>query len=218
MDELMASHIGAFMLGQLTISLSEDEAVLAGPGPCPIDTEVVATPEAIREWVRIDALGRYRPLSGARTLRPNWHATFATLAALDEAIEAVYPLAQAHIAAWDEGALRVVGLDEVLARQTGRYRPASSLSQEGRDLASSLLCAGCVRVPVWRRDYPAAGEIPCPEPCSVLVSYCREAVSWEEEHPAPRAIDPLVPIAAFEQPGNALRETYLSFLESRCEQ
>jgi hypothetical protein len=71
-----------------------------------------------------------------------------------------------------------------------------------------------VKRPVWRDDQaapPLPGEttIPCPEPCSVLVSLCREAALWQRDPPPSSPIDPGVPFAAFEQPGNDVREAYL---------
>ena len=201
-------------LGELTITLSLDEALLEGPGERTRDTRIEATPEALREWARFDARGRFRPLSGERTLRPDWHARFASLDSLTAGVEAIYPLAFEHIEEAAEGRLRVVSLDDVLQRQSGRYESASALSEGGRGIAIHVLCHGCVRTPAWAGD-ASGGEIPCPEPCSVLVALCREAAAWETERPALTPIDPDAPFAAFDTPGNEVRERFLRILGER---
>ena len=83
-----------------------------------------------------------------------------------------------------------------------------------RGLDSDTVCARCVKSPLWR---PTTGPLtegtslplPCPEPCSVVVSLCREAALWEEGPPAFAAENLTVAWAAFDQPGNEIREAYL---------
>lgn len=203
------------MFGELTLFVGVDAIVLAGPGREPGAREVEADAVRIRALARVAADGRYRPLSGARTLARDWHCRPATLEALSAMLDVVYPLAECHIAAWAEGRLHIVSLDQVLGRQSGRYAVAAALSEPGRRAAASVLCARCVRVPVWEDAAVTASEpeetiIPCPEPCSVLVSLCREAALWEAERPRPAPVDPEVPFAAFDVPGNEIRERYLS--------
>jgi hypothetical protein len=47
----------------------------------------------------------------------------------------------------------------------------------------------------------------------VLVAFCREALLWQQERPAPTEPDPTIPWAAFEEPGNELRERYLQEMD-----
>ena len=108
------------------------------------------------------------------------------------------------------GTLRVVGFDEMVARQRGRYRVAGELDEEGRERARGALCGGCVRTPVWAGGTPGEGAIPCPEPCSVMVALCREAALWQRQAPQPSSPDPTVPFADFSTPGNEVREAYLA--------
>jgi hypothetical protein len=204
----------AASLGQLTLLIGLDEAVIAGPGPDPGARELPADVAAIRVHVRADDRGNYRPLSGLRNLPSNWHARFTSLEAFANAVDAVYPLAQRHAALLAEGSLVVVPLDAVFERQAGRYAVAARLSAAGRDRAVRMLCGACVRSPLWAGQ-PASeeGAIPCPEPCSVMLALCREAALWEQDRPA--AAEPCagVPFAAFDQPGNHLREAYLRSME-----
>lgn len=201
--------------GQLSVHIGEDEIRVYGPQTDPATAvEVAPTPTALRKWLRFDDRGRYRPLASARSMRSGWVARFPTLDAFSRALAEIYPLAEEQIAAAAAGRLSIVSLAEVLERQSGRYENTAKLSDAGRAAASDALCRGCVRTPLWRDGAPVPlvapeNPIPCPEPCSVLVALCREAALWEAEPPEPAPIDPSLPFAAFEEPGNEIREAYL---------
>jgi hypothetical protein len=195
--------------GELTIRREGTGFVVEGPpGEGPFET-LPCHPDALRDFLKFDAEGRYRPLPGARGMRGNWRTFCPTVAHLEEALDAIYPLALRQMSRWRAGGVRPVPLEEVLGRQSGRYSVAVDLSERGRAIASDLLCGSCVRAPAWRGDDPGEDGIPCVEPCSVLVSLCREAALWEKEPPRPAAPGPSVPFAAFDMPGNAIREAYL---------
>lgn len=199
-------------LGELTILCEAGACGLRGPG-APRET-LPPDEDSLRRRVRLDAGGRYRPLSGARTIPGGWQVETGAALPLERAIETVYPLALTHMRLHAEGELRIVTLDEVLSRQTGRYEASAKLPPECRSLAIGLLCGQCVRVPEWNGESCGPAEIPCPEPCSVLVSLCREAALWEDEPPESSPADPGVAFAAFDEPGNELREAYLSALNA----
>jgi sirohydrochlorin cobaltochelatase len=164
-------------------------------------------------WARSDVAGRYRPLPGARSLRPGLRVRCSDAASLRSAIDAVYPLATTHLAQHAAGELRIVPLRSALDRQTGRYEAARSLSAQGEAVARAELCGRCLKAPVWAGALVEGGAIPCPEPCSVMVSLCREIALWEPQPPAPAAVDATVPFAAFETPGNEVREATLASLK-----
>lgn len=194
--------------GQLVIRESAGGRVVGVPGEPLRELEPDAA--TLAAFVRIDGHGRYRPLSGAKTLPSGWQARTGASLPLEEVLEAVYPLALVHRRQLAEGTLRVVGLDDVLNRQSGRYAGTSRLSAPGRALATEVLCGECVRKPVWAGQACGDSEIPCPEPCSVFVALCREAALWEAETPPGTPPDPAVAWADFEQPGNELRERFIS--------
>ena len=204
-----------FALGELTIEITEEGITVFGPFSGPGAPEVPATREAFRALAREDDAGGYRPLSGARSLRRDWRAHFADLDSFSAAAGEISPLAMEHNAMWELGELRVVGLEEVLARQAGRYAVAGELDMKSREAARAVLCARCVRQPIWHGGAPMqgtplpSGAIACPEPCSVMVSLCREAALWQRDPPAPGSPERSVPFAAFEVPGNEVREAYL---------
>jgi len=201
---------GTFEVGELRVEPDGEDWRLLGPSLDGRDPDRITSEEGLRERTRFDADGRYRPLTGARSLAGGWEYRCAGLDELEAAIETVYPLAVHHIAMAASRELRTVGLDDVLRRQSGRYESARSLSSEGRDRAVGVVCGTCVREPTWDGlvDVPANG-IPCPEPCSVLVSFCREAAAWERDSPTPRPFDPDVRFADFDREGNGLREAFL---------
>ncbi len=198
----------AFSFGEIDVAFGEGRVTLTGPRPGRAPRTLDATVEALRRHVRFDDRGRYRPLSGARTLPGGWRITLPARLA-GAALEAVYPLAALHQAQAAAGTLRVAPFAETAARQRGRYRAAGELDAAGRDLARATLCGGCARTPVWAGESASAEAIPCPEACGPLLALCREAARWRAEPPPPAPPDGGVPFAAFETPGNELRETLL---------
>ena len=192
--------------------------MVLGPGAGPDAVEIHGGAAGVREHVRHSDAGLFRPLSGTKDMPGGWFTRIPTLDALSEVLDAVYPLAQRHVTQFEEGTLRLVLLDEVLGRQSGRYEEAARLSERGRSLAQGLLCGFCVRTPVWAGETPPDDNgIPCPEACSVMVSLCREGARWEREQPELSEPDRNVAFAAFETPGNVVREAYLRGMVTRHE-
>jgi sirohydrochlorin cobaltochelatase len=196
-------------VGQLTIERDGDGWLIATAGH-PADP---ATLETVREWSREDARGRYRPLPGARSLRPGLRLRTADIGDARDAVEAIYPLALLHFRQHAEGALRLVPLEESLARQTGRYEDAAALDDRGRAAVADVLCGQCVKTPLWREPSAPVESIPCPEACSVLIALCREAALWQQSLLARSAPDPDIPFAAFETAGNEVREAVIACME-----
>ena len=198
-----------FALGEVAVAFRDGRVELSGPrqGSEPVEIEPAVV--ALQEHLRFDDGGRYRPLSGARTLPGGWRTSLPKSLA-EAAIEAIYPQALLHQCQAAEGTLRVVAFEEVVARQRGRYRVAGELDAEGRARARAVLCGDCVRTPVWAGDETSEGAIPCPEPCSVMIALCREAALWQQEPPPPSTPDPYVAFADFATPGNETREAYLA--------
>ena len=214
MSERATAAIAArrdFTLGEARVAFRDGRAELRGPRAGTDAVALAPTVEALRERVRFDDRGRYRPLSGARTLPGGWRVSLPEeLAAA--AIEAVYPQALLHREQAARGTLRIATFADVIARQRGRYRVAGELGGEGRERARDALCGQCVRTPAWAGEGAPDDDdaIPCPEPCSVLVALCREAALWEREPPEPVRPDPAVAFADFAAAGNEIREAYLA--------
>lgn len=198
----------SFAFGEIDVAFAEGRVTLTGPRPGHTPRTLEATTEALRRYVRFDDRGRYRPLSGTRTMPGGWRAVLPARLA-GAALEAVYPQAMLHQAQAAAGTLRVVPFAETLARQRGRERAAAGLDAAGRDRARATLCGNCVRTPVWAGEEAGAEAIPCPEACGLLLALCREAARWRDEPPPSAPPDADVPHAAFDTPGNEAREAYL---------
>ena len=198
-----------FALGEVRVAFRAGRVELSGPRRGAEPVPLAPTVEALRQHVRDDDDGRYRPLSGARTMPGGWRVSLPESLA-EAAIEAVYPQALLHQCQAAKGTLRVVAFEEVIARQRGRYRVAGELDAEGRQQASAVLCGGCVRTPVWTAETATDDGILCPEPCSVMIALCREAALWQREAPAPATPNTEVAYADFAAPGNEIREAYLA--------
>src|SRR4028119_1175524 len=90
-----------------------------------------------------------------------------------------------------EGKLEITNYRENAARQSGIYKRVQRLSDEGVQEAARACCedAVCLKKALWDVDdgeTPRAmdrgeGEIPCPEPCSVFVSFARRVRLFERE-------------------------------------
>ena len=92
---------GAGTIGELNLERLTD-------GSWRIRTGLVASSEvepdldAVRGAVRFDDLGRYRPLSGLKGTPSTFTTTAASDSAAAEVVEAVYPLALAHLEAFEQ--------------------------------------------------------------------------------------------------------------------
>ncbi len=212
MHDLAIEAIAArrdFALGEVAVAFRGGRVELSGPRSGADARELTGTIEALREHVRFDDNGRYRPLSGARTLPGNWRVSLPENLT-EAAIDTIYPQALLHQRQAAQGTLHVVPLDEVVARQRGRYRVAGELAAEGQERARDALCGRCVRTSVWAGEAEPEETIPCPEPCSVIIALCREAALWQREPPQPSSPDPEVAFADFQTEGNEVREVYLA--------
>ncbi|MGH3088925.1 MAG: DR2241 family protein, partial [Rubrobacteraceae bacterium] len=88
------------------------------------------------------------------------------------------------------GELRITNFRENAARQSGMYERVKHLSDEAVQNAARACCEDevCLKKTLWDVDENAPlesergrGEIPCPEPCSVFVSFARRVRSFEKE-------------------------------------
>ena len=158
-------------------------------------------PEELRDWVRYDAAGNYRPLKGAPTLRRGWSFQTRSSRHLHRALDFIYPGAVASWLAHRSGQLRVVNLRQTLERQSGMYRVTRKITDEAADQMVGSFCrsnTGCLRTILWRINgsrpvttLPAAKFDPeadqlgragasmpflCAEPCNLLVAQARAVV------------------------------------------
>jgi sirohydrochlorin cobaltochelatase len=172
-------------------------------GRAPLDA--VADPRTVRDRVRFDDAGAYRPLSGAPTLPTGWVCADLDARNLVRAVEFVYPASVENWHLEQEGDLDVSHFRETAERQTGIYEVVAELDSDELAAAVEACCAdgACIKRRAWDESegetIPAergAGKIPCREPCSLFVAAARAFVREERDGEAgPDAPDPDAPDA-----------------------
>jgi len=153
--------------------------------------EAYDDPRAARELARLTESGEHRPLKSSPNLRRGWVLRVADTQGLSVAMNYLYPAGVIHWYLYREGKLDITNYRENAARQSGIYKRVQHLSDEGVQNAARACCedAVCLKKTLWDVDAqnPLAmdrgeGEIPCPEPCSIFVSFARRVRLFEREN------------------------------------
>jgi sirohydrochlorin cobaltochelatase len=160
-------------------------------------------PEAARDIAKFDAAGKFRPLKSAPTLARGWELSLPDAAALQLALECLYPAAVANWLRHTEAPIAT--LRETLNRQTGIYRVTALIrDDEAQQLVASTCSSDkCLRHILWPLDAAQSwtflpgekqsavaplDEIPlfCTDACPLLVGGARSAVKrrMKAEQPA----------------------------------
>lgn len=152
--------------------------------------EVYDDPRAAREIAKLSGAGEYRPLKSSPNLRQGWELRVEDARELMIAMDYLYPAGVVHWHLHREGELEITDYRENAARQSGIYKRIQRLSDEGVRNAARACCedAVCLKKTLWNVDAETplqmdwgAGEIPCPEPCSIFVSFARRVRLFERE-------------------------------------
>jgi len=147
-------------------------------------------PRSAREIAKLTEDGEYRPLKSSPNLRRGWELRVADAHGLVTAMNYLYPAGVVHWYLHREGRLEVTSFRENAARQSGIYKRIQRLSDEGVQDAARACCedAVCLKKTLWDVDENTPleldrgeGEIPCPEPCSIFVSFARRVRLFERE-------------------------------------
>ena len=147
-------------------------------------------PREAREISKRTEEGEYRPLKSAPNLRRGWLLRVSDDRELALAMNHLYPAALVHWYLRREGRLEITNYRENAARQSGIYKRVQRLTDEGVQDAARACCedAVCLKKTLWDvdEDNPllmdrGSGEIPCPEPCSIFVSFARRVRLFERE-------------------------------------
>jgi hypothetical protein len=155
------------------------------------DLEVSEDPRSAREIAKLTEGGEYRPLKSSPNLRRGWEVRVADSRGLATAMNYLYPAGVVHWYLHREGRLELTSFRENAARQSGIYKRIQRLSDDGVQNAARACCedAVCLKKTLWDVDEstPLAidrgeGEIPCPEPCSIFVSFARRVRFFEREN------------------------------------
>jgi len=154
------------------------------------DLEPHDDPRAAREIARLTEEGEHRPLKSSPNLRRGWEIRVPDRAALAVAMNYLYPAGIVHWYQLRRGELPVTHFRENAARQSGIYERVRDLSDEAVRNAVRACCADevCLKRVMWDVDRGVplgvergSGEIPCPEPCSLFVSFARRVRLFERE-------------------------------------
>jgi len=147
-------------------------------------------PRSAREIAKLTGAGEYRPLKSSPNLRRGWELRVEDALGLAMAMNYLYPAGIVHWYLHREGRLEITDYRENAARQSGIYKRIQRLSDEGVQDAARACCedAVCLKKTLWNVDAGIPlemdrgnGEIPCPEPCSVFVSFARRVRLFERE-------------------------------------
>lgn len=154
------------------------------------ELELYEDPREAREIAKLTEDGEYRPLKSSPNLRRGWVLRVAGESGLSTAMQYLYPSAVVHWYLDRRGELPITNYRDNAARQTGIYQRVQKLSDAGVHRAARACCedAVCLKRALWDVDgetplemQRGAGEIPCPEPCSVFVSFARRVRVFERE-------------------------------------
>jgi hypothetical protein len=147
-------------------------------------------PHDAREIARLTEGGEYRPLKSSPNLRRGWELRVEDALSLVTAMNYLYPAGVVHWYLHREGRLHLTSFREAAARQSGIYKRVQRLTDQGV-LDAALACCEdsvCLKKTLWDVDEDTPldvdrgeGEIPCPEPCSIFVSFARRVRLFERE-------------------------------------
>lgn len=147
-------------------------------------------PREARGISKLTEEGEYRPLKSSPNLRRGWLLRLDDEAALGVAMNYLYPAALVHWHLHREGRLEVTHYRENAARQSGIYKRVQRLTDEGVKNAALACCedAVCLKKRLWDiedgmplDEGRGEGDVPCPEPCSIYVSFARRVRLFERE-------------------------------------
>jgi len=142
----------------------------------------------LRELIRLDPAGNFRPLRAAPNLRRGWSYHAPDMVALQRALDYLYPAAVANWALWLQQKIPVTSWTETAKRQSGRFRIVREIDDAAiQELVAQVCQPGCLKRRLWsptaQSIEPASNEIPllCPEACNYLVGKAREKLKGSGE-------------------------------------
>jgi len=169
------------------------------------ELEIFSDATDAREIGKFCPEGEYRFTKGQMDLKSGWLLKLESIEALRIALETFYPASVSLWKAVEDGEIRIQNLRDKLDRQTGMYRFAKSISDEGAQKLIQKLCGpgnNCVKKILWKLDDETplveseaskfdgilgygteSNTIPlvCQEACNFFVSKCRIAAKREFE-------------------------------------
>jgi hypothetical protein len=159
--------------------------------------KTLRNPLAARHIALFTDAGKYRPLKTAPNLRQGWRLARLRFNELILALDYFYPAAVVHWHELRSHTLAVTHYRECARRQTGMYRITTKLNDAQVCRVAACACNDreCLKQPRWSVDEKGGPvlekpkntshelAIPCPEPCSMLLSFARKVARLEQEQP-----------------------------------
>jgi sirohydrochlorin cobaltochelatase len=143
----------------------------------------LVTPEGLRDQVRLDEKGEFRPVHTLRNLPRGWRAVLSE-GDLRRAVHLLYPAVIEESYAHHHHALRCTPWNATARRQTGIYAKVQKASSVQVEHVARDVCGGCLKTRLWAGEplhqtffSGVPGAIPCAEACTLLVAELREEVS-----------------------------------------
>ncbi len=117
--------------------------------------QVHTDPQDARTIATYTPEGEYRFTKGELSLKQGWIFHLGSIAALRQTIDLFYPASLGLWQASENGSLRVQNLRDKLGRQSGMYRHARNVSDQGAQELVQCLCGPankCVKKILWQID------------------------------------------------------------------
>jgi sirohydrochlorin cobaltochelatase len=147
----------------------------------PATLRILPSPEHLREMIRHDSHGNFRPLRAAPNLPRGWLVHAPYLETLQMALDYIYPGELANWSLWLQTALPITPWQETAGRQSGRFHIVNEIDEPAlQELTAQVCQPGCLKQKLWpataQRLNAPLDEIPliCPEACNYFVSKARE--------------------------------------------
>lgn len=140
----------------------------------------------------------FRPLKSSPDLPSGWRLDAPDVLALEFALNQLYPGAVADWYVAQENPGAVTHYRKYTERQTGMYRVTALLSDASAREVVQACCDArfCLKQRLWTVDGLAAessgskSQIPCLEPCPVLMEFARKAARIDQEGALSRGLRP----------------------------
>ncbi len=192
-----------------TLCHIEDSGLARVPGAPGL--EVFDGPAASREISTYAPDGTYRFAKGQTNLKRGWIMRLANAEELRQALDQFYPAGLGLFLALRKGTMETENLRDKLNRQTGMYRFARNVSDEGAQELVQSVCGPahqCAKKILWQIDSETPlvpsdasryngipGELPeneaipllCREACNHFVAECRRVAKREFEAKSAKA-------------------------------
>ena len=183
------SFAGRTVLGQvLVIKNGASYSILHSADANQIADCKNVTIDSLRELSEYTTGGAYRPLKSAPSLKTGWICQVASVPELGSALNHLYPGGIADWHAVNEGAA-ATNYRDFTNRQTGMYRITTHPNDDEVTQFTDACCDArfCLKQRLWTlnaTDQPMpfdANQIPCLEPCAILLEFSRKTVRISQE-------------------------------------